>query len=360
MTHIQDFLRSIGTLDELMTTYNIKVKRHEQHPNLVLLKYDMVNSNMDSLLVQECRGIILDESNDWAIVSRSFDKFFNHGEGHAAEIEWASARVQEKLDGSLCSLYFYGGTWHVATTGTPDASGHVDGDEKTFAQLFWEVFNEHGCEMPPSEHAGTTFMFELITPLNRIVCRYPTRMLILLAARDTHTGEFTPPLHEAAGMLNVAPVREFPLGDVGSVLATFSTMNPLEQEGYVVVDRHGHRIKVKHPGYVALHHAKDGMSPRALMDIARKGEVSEVAAAFPEMQEELNTWKQRIDAWTAMVDAQLAAIPATPIQKEFAAHATKTKFPAPLFAIRAGKAANAKAFMAGITTDAAMAYLEDT
>lgn len=43
------------------------------------------------------------------VVCRPFDKFFNSKEaGHKKEpVDWTSARVYEKVDGSLIKCYFY-------------------------------------------------------------------------------------------------------------------------------------------------------------------------------------------------------------------------------------------------------------
>lgn len=119
----QDFLRSGGILKDLETRFAIKANRSLVHPSLVLLKYDQIDSPMGERLVQECRGLILDEADNWRVVSRSFDKFFNAGEGHAAAIDWSTAQVQEKLDGSLCVLYHYAGAWRVQTSGHPRRRG---------------------------------------------------------------------------------------------------------------------------------------------------------------------------------------------------------------------------------------------
>src|SRR3989304_4986341 len=116
-TEVQKFLREYG-LAKLEEQFSIIARRHSGYNNLVCLKYNMIDSPMSERITQECRGIILDEENDWAIVSRSFDKFFNFGEGHAAKINWDTANVQEKLDGSLMALYHYRDKWHVQSSGT--------------------------------------------------------------------------------------------------------------------------------------------------------------------------------------------------------------------------------------------------
>ena len=55
---------------------------------------------MGSPLVAECRGIILDEQDDWRVVSYPFDKFFNYNESKAAVLDWSQGvDVYEKLDG---------------------------------------------------------------------------------------------------------------------------------------------------------------------------------------------------------------------------------------------------------------------
>jgi hypothetical protein len=48
----------------------------------------------------------LDEDNEWMPIAVPYYKFFNFGEPCAASIDWNSkVTVQEKLDGSLATLY---------------------------------------------------------------------------------------------------------------------------------------------------------------------------------------------------------------------------------------------------------------
>lgn len=44
--------------------------------------------------------------------------------------------MYEKLDGSLCTLYYYQRAWHLSSVGMPDAAGKLPCG-LTFAELFW-------------------------------------------------------------------------------------------------------------------------------------------------------------------------------------------------------------------------------
>lgn len=314
--HIQRFLRDSGAssteqrLASLLSRYTITAKRHLQRPNLVLLKYSQIDSPFSEPIVRECRGIILDEAEDWRVVSMAFQKFFNDGEGHAAPIDWSTTRVQEKLDGSLAVLYWYDDQWHVATSGTPDA---------------------------------------------RVVV-HDRSSLTLLGARHLATLEEKPAAVAATMFLDQQPrtVREFPLQSIADIVKSFEELSPLKQEGYVVVDAGFNRIKMKHPGYVALHHAKDGLSPKAFLEIARSGEVSEVLTAFPEFKPMMDDATTRLDELVAVVEADYERLRAIPEQKAFAIEAVKTRCSAALFAIRAGKCLTAQRFFAEMRIDALM------
>ncbi len=290
---LQMYLRGGGSPAELLATYSVKNKRHGRYPNLVQFKYDQIESPMGSPLVQECRGVILDEDNNWEVVARPFNKFFNHGEGHAAPIDWATARVQEKLDGSLIIMYHYRDEWHVATSGTPDASGEVNGTNQTFAELFWKVWDEMRLGSPRNSHwAHKTYLFELMTPYNRVVVRHEKSRIVFIGLKDRNTGqEFEigqeEESHDEYDFGFAPEVRVFPLQSTEDIIETFNAMSPLTQEGYVVVDANFNRIKVKHPGYVAIHHMRDGFGPRRMLEVVRSGEGSELLVYYHEWQKGL-------------------------------------------------------------------------
>lgn len=357
MTKVQEFLRNGGTLAGLLERYAVKHRRHGEHPNLVLLKYDQINSPFSEPLARECRGIILDEADNWRVVARAFDKFFNHSEGHAASIDWKTARVQEKVDGSLCMLYWYGGKWHVATTGTPDGGGPVHGSSMTFAELFWRTFRAMGLRLP-HEHDESwrrhrvSFVFELTSPLNRVVVRYAEARLTLLAARQIDGAhscdpEYQQPELNVRHLADMYPVvREHPLQSFEEIAATFQALDPLTSEGYVVVDDAFRRVKVKHPGYVALHQMKgEGMTEKRALEVVRAGETAEVLAAFPEYSEDFRRVSAAYEGLIAELERAYSAFRDIQEQKAFAAEALKTRCSAALFRVRAGKAASIREFL---------------
>jgi len=110
MSNVVEFLRAHGAdgIKMLETQFAIHAARHKTTPSLVLFKYDQLNSPMSHPIVQECRGIVLDESRNWHIVVYPYQKFFNMREvANAAVIDWTNpVRAYEKVDGSLLTMYY--------------------------------------------------------------------------------------------------------------------------------------------------------------------------------------------------------------------------------------------------------------
>ena len=65
---------------------------------LYICKYSQIDSNFSYKIVRQCRGIILEKGSN-KVVARAFDKFFNMPEVHADKVDFATASVQEKVDG---------------------------------------------------------------------------------------------------------------------------------------------------------------------------------------------------------------------------------------------------------------------
>lgn len=319
----------------LTEKFGIKEKRHPAFPELMHLVYCQIASSAHAghPIVNECRGLILN-ARTLEVVSHPFHRFYNDGEAVAAPIDWGSARVQDKLDGSLTVLYHYAGAWHVATKGSPDAGGPVLGHTMTFRELFWSTWGHQHLGLPDLD-PDFTYVFELTSPLNRVVVAHDDHRLTLLGVRSRVTGQEFP----ASAFPALNPVREHPLGSLVDVRAAAEVLNPIAAEGFVVVDRHFNRVKIKSPRYVAIHHLKDTLTMRGLLEMVKAGEQHEVLAYFPELRAAYEDVSAKFDALAAELEADYARIAHIENQKDFALEAVKTRWSGALFTVRKGGAA---------------------
>lgn len=365
MLKIQEYLREHNSIEKLNQEFGIDVKRHGQYPNLHLFKYG-IGSPMGLEIVRECRGLILDEAKDWNVVARAYDKFFNAHEGHAAKIDWDHAKVYEKLDGSICTVYKYDGAWHVSTSGTPDANCAVNNGGQTFADLFWQVWAEMGYtqDLDNLVHKDypANFMFELCTPDNQVVVFHKKRRIVLHGARmlvDPYYLELSPEAFSA----HFEIAKSYPLSSAQDCIKAAEILNPIENEGYVVVDSEYNRVKIKSPKYVALHHLRSDFSDRRIVDLVRLGEVPEVVSYFPEMGEKIEKIKAAYELIVEEAeDAFHDAYSQTPTnedfksrRKKFAAIAGKSKYRSVLFAMYDNK--NAKEFIDTLAVDTILDWI---
>jgi hypothetical protein len=78
-----------------------------------------------------------------------FTKFFNASESGAASVDWKTATVFEKLDGSMVSLYWYDTRWHVASSSLPDGKGAICGSRR-FGQVVAELSSSSSSAHEPA------------------------------------------------------------------------------------------------------------------------------------------------------------------------------------------------------------------
>ena len=111
--------------EKLKNDYEVKVRRDE---NLAIFNYAIV-ADFYKPIVQEARGIIIDVEK-LQVVCWPFRKFGNYTEGYADKIDWNSANVLEKVDGSIIKLWydFQNKKWQFSTNKTIRAEiAYVDG-----------------------------------------------------------------------------------------------------------------------------------------------------------------------------------------------------------------------------------------
>ena len=355
MLEVQKFLRlgfPAGTLPEvalaeLTAQLGIKAKSHPVYPELVHLSYDQLESPKGHPIVRECRGLILNSADNWAVVAYPFNRFANQGESWADPIDWSDVRVQEKVDGSMMIFWNYQGVWNVSTKGSPDAGGQVGDFAFTFSELFWKTLKSYtNNELTGWFDPNTTYVMELTSIYNRVVVQHKETALTMIGLRS-NLGEYREyPVSNILDGLDpkfpIPLVKEYPLNNIAQIEAAALALDPMHNEGFVVVDGNFNRVKMKSPSYVMIHHMKDGFGQRRMIRLLQLGETSEVLSYFPEYQEIFVEVQTKIDAMIATIEAEYEAIKHLKDRKEYALQATKSKNSGVLFALFLGKATNVR------------------
>ena len=257
--------------------YYISIKEDD---NYVLLKYSQIDSDFNEPICKECRGLILSKNEDYKPVRLAFYKFFNFGEPFADRIHWRSCKTRMKIDGSMMSAWYHNGEWHLSTSGAIDAwkTPVNNNDNLTFGDVFEKALRNNNltwndlCGVMCEDYCYT---FELVSPETRIVIPYKKDDLYLIGIRNMRTlNELN---IEDTFFHKACPNIKTPkLYDLSNAKACIQAAEHLgyNEEGYVVVDKYFHRVKIKSPSYVAAHHlALNGAPTEArIFDIVEKGD----------------------------------------------------------------------------------------
>jgi hypothetical protein len=360
--HVQGLMASDPEwLTRLVEDYKIIVNTDE---NLVSLKYNQIESPMHEPIVQECRGMVVCAERR-KVLAHPYNKFWNHGDVLAAPIDWASANVLEKLDGSLMTLYWdaWKGAWMVASSGTPRASGSFgDREDETFRDAFWRIWHSLGMREPDKRYRGNAcFMFELCDQPNRIVVKHDKPRIVMHGGRFLDTGTEMR-LDQCVGFgeaNNWEVVKSYPIASIADCLAAADTLDPIACEGFIVVDAAFNRVKIKSPRYVILHHMKGEATPRRAIDLWRTGETSELLLHFPEFAPKILPVHERLE-WLAADCAHSVQQIGHLDRKGFAQQVVNEPWRAVAFKLYGGQAsaADAQAIMRAQTTQALERMLE--
>lgn len=265
--------------EEIMTNdLFIKVKKEE---NLAIFNYG-IGCNFSNPIVQEARGIIID-LDTLEVACWPFRKFGNHTESYADTIDWSSARVLEKIDGSIIKLWFdkRANKWQFSTNSTIRAE---QAPLSAFSGMcFYDVISRtqnFGSIPFDTLDKDTTYIFELVSPETEIVIKYPMPMLYHIGTRSNITGA------ESEVDIGMPKPRSFALSSLNDCIKASIELNQgdvVDSEGFVVVDKDYHRVKVKSPEYFALHRLKtmDTVSKKDAIEmiLAKSDDLDKICSA---------------------------------------------------------------------------------
>lgn len=284
----------------ILDTYGIKTHKDNNYPNLRLFKYSMdykdINFYLD--IVKESRGVIIDINNN-TVVCNPFKKFGNYAEDYSDNIDWNSAIIEEKLDGSLIKLWFYKdmNKWVWSTNGTIDAYTTQPSMTYCMGDIIDLCENKNNIISTINSKTSTyddyTFMFELVGKDNiHTVNNYDKNELILIGIRTNSTGEeISPDIFQINYEPSIKIRKTYDFIKELDYLIEYLDMkdnnskndNVIEYEGFVVCDKNFNRIKIKSLKYVRLHHLTNGgnISINVLFPIIRDGNIDDIVGTFP-------------------------------------------------------------------------------
>ncbi len=311
-----EFIKNNDDWERILTKkpYCLKIQKEDGY---ILFKYDMKRGcDFSEELVREARGLILKEDT-LEVVCFPFVKFFNVDEEKAEQIDWNTAQVQEKLDGTLVNLWCdkdkYGiPTWHISTTGNINAFKapilNNPSQYKDFGELFMSAFDTSYLSDLNMDY---TYMFELVSPYNKVIVRYPITKIYHLGTRNNKTG------HE----LNVDIGIEKPkLYNLSTELEVKNAANnlPFDAEGYVVVDADYRRIKIKSPIWLNAHMLirNNVIREQEALDLIRRNDESEFLSYFPEYKKDFAALRAEYNKYARKLEHKAEIIEEAKVNKK--------------------------------------------
>jgi len=269
---------------------NIRVSKHPEY-ELYLYKYTQAcvfNSSWDKITLM-CRGLALD--NEYNIIANCIPKFFNIEELSQERIpkinldQPFTATVKE--DGSLIQMFNYKGKIIITSSG-----GFCNDYTKQAEEVLNIIKYDNSLKNFIIDHPGYNFIFELISPLTRVVISYDYTTLKLITIRDTNGNE---PIEDILQfkILGMPYVNQIKFNSISELLQEKeSKFN--NREGYVLTFKDGSRVKVKYDEYFTLHKLLTKISKKFVWETLSNGIALDLENIPDEAFKDIERWSNEI------------------------------------------------------------------
>jgi len=304
--------------------------------DFVILKYNMIESDLNLTICKEARGSIFTNiHNEWICVCRSLDKFGNWGESYAdtKKIDWTQpVSVQEKVDGSIIRCWCHKGLWHVSTNGTIDAFKAECGDS-TYGDVFYSIIEKYTTVRAFFETLNPmfTYWFEMVHPqYNQIVVHYNEPAIYYLGRRNIVTMEESIYFDVFSNIGWIKTPKVYRYNNLDEVLEACHNMGE-DEEGYVVCAYNQMendsflRIKCKGDEYLKRHKLR-GNGPLTAVKVVslwQDDTIDDFLAYFPEHKEFVDKIIFKILHLAKKIDIIYGALSSVKNRKDFALYAKK-------------------------------------
>lgn len=304
--------------EDLTERYGIKVKEYDDR---VVLNYSQIDSPKHDPIVKECRALILSKP-DHEVMCRAFDRFYNYGEDQRTkEFDISKATVDEKIDGSLCPVYYDGDKWQVATRQMAFAEGET-ATGRTFREIFIDALGGDPNDVFKDISKDLCIIFELVSPESRVVKPYEESCVYLLDICGKETGAFYGREISYFWTIPEGAKWKYPQSyqfETWDDCLLACKKLPAMDEGYVA--RIGDwRIKIKNPAYLAIANMRmNGLiNEKRIILLVLMNDHEEYLNYFPEDQKEFDPYLEAYETMILDIDKHWVAYKDIEDQKEFA------------------------------------------
>jgi len=252
-------LNMIRRYQEIMP---INIEKHSKKDIYIIGYYNNLIINKKMVWNHQtvlCRGLIVDEEG--VILERSFNKFWTFRQYLSANTILMSSdrkyvidpssrivKVNEKLDGTMCVLYWINDIPYLATQRT------FSGEK---AERATQILHQKYLEKAKKLDRNHTYLFEAIYPESKILVDYGNiEDLFLIGMINKKTGNSIDFSVENLGF----PMCQDYTDEYSSLdLDELQSLNLNNKEGFVVTYDNGFMVKVKFPWYSDLHKYLDNL-----------------------------------------------------------------------------------------------------
>lgn len=234
-SNLLSFIKNQDSFDDAIDKLKKKpfLLRINVHKNLYNFNYAQGRSLKTHPIVQESRGKVIDK-DEMKIVCWPPNRFFNHNEEECADIDWDTASVQFKEDGSLIKIFYAKDQWFIGTRGCVNTVDDNILNNLKKININWDLFNPNYC-----------YFFELIGPENKIKVEYEKTELVHLGTRCMKTYK-----ELDIKIPTFRKPKRFQITTLHDCIEVVKTFEGEKAEGFVVVDANYKRIKIKSPDYI--------------------------------------------------------------------------------------------------------------
>lgn len=310
--------------------YCITIKSPNYNKDWYMFSYSQFDSDFYNDVVKCCRGTVLEVKGKFfkriRPICLPFKKFGNYGEGYCDPIDVDSAVIRDKVDGILVKCSVIDGKTYWFTNNGFDWTmkfgtdfSFDDGEEATkLAENFGDLLEYalyRKLDIPRFTVVGKykditkslnriykmenswlskipnnyTLGFELVSPRNRIICKYLETKIVFLFARDNITGqEFTPEEMVAQYGIPYETPKVYDCKTLKDIQEMLKSFKGLEQEGVVVCDKYFHRVKMKCESYLQLKYAVDNDKPKIIFKAVVEESTDDLLTALPTLKDSVD------------------------------------------------------------------------